>query len=296
MGVTLSYNGLGGKVKFSGTSGRFKTTYLIPSILDYYPGAVAAYSVRKLRGGYIGAAIRVRRSSDNAEQDIKFIISTGLIDTVSLLSFCGAGNGFVTTWYDQSGNNNHAIQATTASQPQIVSSGTLYYIFALTGIPAIFFNSQFLSFTNSIDLRNDLSYFMVHRRPAAPFIGQGLSISNNNGTFRFAEDPDGYFRFYKGSGTTNYSTIASNASGAYIYQILQGFFQSNTLSAYYNGVTMSTSTSTSANTDTTIQYIGKLSTTVSTNSYGQEIIIYDSAQIANRVGIVSNINLYYTVY
>lgn len=28
MGITLSYNGLGGKVKFSGTSGKFKTTYI----------------------------------------------------------------------------------------------------------------------------------------------------------------------------------------------------------------------------------------------------------------------------
>jgi hypothetical protein len=25
------------------------------------------------------------------------------LDTASLLTFCGAGNGFVTTWYDQSG-------------------------------------------------------------------------------------------------------------------------------------------------------------------------------------------------
>jgi hypothetical protein len=41
------------------------------------------------------------------------------------LAFVGSGNGFVTTWYDQSGNAKDAIQTTAASQPQIVSAGVL---------------------------------------------------------------------------------------------------------------------------------------------------------------------------
>ena len=42
----------------------------VPLLLDLYPSAAAAYSVRKLSNGYSGSAIRVRRSSDNTEQDI----------------------------------------------------------------------------------------------------------------------------------------------------------------------------------------------------------------------------------
>ena len=34
-------------------------------------------------------------------------------------------DGFVSQWYDQSGNNNHATQGTFASQPQIVDGGSL---------------------------------------------------------------------------------------------------------------------------------------------------------------------------
>jgi hypothetical protein len=34
-------------------------------------------------------------------------------------------DGFVTKWYDQSGNDNHATQGTAASQPKIVDGGTL---------------------------------------------------------------------------------------------------------------------------------------------------------------------------
>jgi hypothetical protein len=92
-------------------------------LLDTYTGAAAAYSLRKLRTAYAGAAIRVRRSSDNAEQDIGFVANE--LDTASLLTFCGAGNGFVVTWYDQSGNSRNATQATTTSQPRIVNSGVV---------------------------------------------------------------------------------------------------------------------------------------------------------------------------
>ena len=90
-------------------------------LLDLFPATVA-YSLRKLRSGQ-AKAIRVRRSSDNAQQDIGFVGDE--LDTASLLSFCGVGNGFVTTWYDQSGNEYNATQTTQANQPQIVNSGVL---------------------------------------------------------------------------------------------------------------------------------------------------------------------------
>jgi hypothetical protein len=41
-------------------------------LLDTYSGAAAAYSLRLLDSSYVGSAIRVRRSSDNTEQDIGF--------------------------------------------------------------------------------------------------------------------------------------------------------------------------------------------------------------------------------
>jgi hypothetical protein len=56
-------------------------------LLDTYTGAAVAYSLRQLRTAYTGAAIRVRRSSDNAEQDINFV--GGDLDTQSLLDFVG---------------------------------------------------------------------------------------------------------------------------------------------------------------------------------------------------------------
>jgi hypothetical protein len=63
-----------------------------PLLLDLYPNAAVAYSLRKLRNAYSGSAIRVRRSSDNAEQNISFVGNN--LDTASLLSFVGAENLF----------------------------------------------------------------------------------------------------------------------------------------------------------------------------------------------------------
>ena len=93
-------------------------------LLDSYSGASVAYSLRKLSAAYSGSAIRVRRSSDNAEQNIGFDAG-GNLDTTGLLSFVGSGSGFVTTWYDQSGNGNNAFQTAASVQPQIVSNGSL---------------------------------------------------------------------------------------------------------------------------------------------------------------------------
>jgi len=91
-------------------------------LLDTYSGAAAAYSLRLLDTSYTGNAIKVRRSSDNAEQDIAFVNNE--LDTASLETFAGSGDAFVTTWYDQSGSGNDATQTTASAQPKIVSNGT----------------------------------------------------------------------------------------------------------------------------------------------------------------------------
>src|SRR6056300_1672906 len=116
-------------------------------LLDTYTGASAAYSLRLLSTSYTGDAIEVRRASDNATQDIGFVNNE--LDVTSLESFCSGTNGFVTTWYDQSGNGNDASQETAANQPQIVSSGS---VITENGKPIINFdtNNKWLVTSNYI--------------------------------------------------------------------------------------------------------------------------------------------------
>lgn len=96
----------------------------------------AWFSPFKGRAAYVGPAWRVRRSSDNAEQDIGFV--GGNLDTAALLAFVGAGDGFVTTEYEQMGTGLHAVQATAATQPYCVTAGVLETI---GGAPAKRFDS-----------------------------------------------------------------------------------------------------------------------------------------------------------
>ncbi len=91
---------------------------------DGFAAPHRAISLRRLLSAYIGPAIKVRRSSDNSEQDIGFT-SDGDLDTAALTTFAGSGSAYVTAWYDQSGSARHLTQTTTAKQPRIVSAGTV---------------------------------------------------------------------------------------------------------------------------------------------------------------------------
>jgi len=93
----------------------------IGGLIEQYQGAAVAYSLRAIATTTWGYVVRVRRASDNSEQDFTALqVADGTLTT-----FCGVGDGFVETWYDQSGNGNDATQATIASQPKIVNSGAL---------------------------------------------------------------------------------------------------------------------------------------------------------------------------
>lgn len=90
---------------------------------EYGTNNKLAYSVRKLRTAYTGACMRVRNSL-SFELDIGFD-SSGNLDESALLTHCGAGDGFVIKWYDQSGNGGDVEQGVKTNQAQIVLSGAV---------------------------------------------------------------------------------------------------------------------------------------------------------------------------
>jgi len=73
-----------------------------PLLLDTYPNAAVAYSLRKLRNAYSGSAIRVRRFVDDTELDFGFD-TNGDLDIAGIESFFGnnlllQSENFNTTW------------------------------------------------------------------------------------------------------------------------------------------------------------------------------------------------------
>jgi hypothetical protein len=123
--------------------------------LDLVPGAAAAYSLRSLSNSYAGPVVTVRRSSDDAEEDF----TSGEVADGTLAAFCGAGDGFVKQWWDQSGNTGRDVsQTTSAYQPQIVDAGA---VITEEGKPAILFDGSNDYLSNSLTIwgRGGVGFF-----------------------------------------------------------------------------------------------------------------------------------------
>jgi hypothetical protein len=162
----------------------FKNKKKSSLMLDQIRTAVAAYSTRKLKST-ASKAIRVRRSSDNAELDIGFVGNN--LDIASLSGFIGAESGYISKWYDQSGYGNDAVQATAGNQPRIVDSGTIDVV---NSKPALYFegtsNRLAAAHSSSVNLQNP-SVAMVQKGTRAAgaateiLIGKVITYGSNTG-------------------------------------------------------------------------------------------------------------------
>jgi hypothetical protein len=256
-------------------------------ILDTYSGASAAYSVRRLSSTYTGNLIRVRRSSDNTEQDIGYD-SNNVLDTTTLLSFVGAGNGFVTTWYDQSGNTNNATQSTALNQPQIVSSGSLL---AVNSKPCLMISTNNMGFslgsTISVGASNYNSF--VGKKDGAGTMLRVLTSAAADG-YKLMNSYDNKYYIYAKTG----SYLVSNSADTTTSQILlTGMNVVGTMSIYKNGSVVATTLNSWNYTNS----IGSIGFGASGANYRfQEAIFYNSDKSSSRTGIESNINTYYTIF
>jgi hypothetical protein len=266
--------------------------------LDTYTGAAAAYSVRKLRTAYTGNAIRVRRSSDNTEQDIGF--SGGNLDTSALTTFVGANNGFVTTFYDQSGNARNATQATAANQPQIVVSGT---VLTQGSKPIMKFTSSTQRLdTPSFSLSANRTYVVTLYNQTnlttsyKVYLGRAGLDNETNGIYGLFNTSN-IAQSYVGSGAAN-NAVGVNQMANSTYVLLESYVQGSSQHQHYrNGALNAQNTSLAISPETTsrvnsIMFNAANGSDLRTN----EAIIWDSYQSTNRTGIETNINTYYAIY
>lgn len=264
-------------------------------ILDLFP-ATAAYSLRKLRTAYTGADIRVRRSSDNAEQDIGFVNND--LDTASLLTFVGAGNGFVTTWYDQQGSNN-LTQATSSAQPQIVSSGSIILRSGLSAVSfngvsnQLFLNSQVLNTTNismfSVSNNN------INNNVATVFASSFTQIN----TMRVFNDRRTFKRnMVITNGSSLFSSNMSIIRNTSDIRLLSSFIDgSKFMSCFDNGQTGTTDTYVGTYLSNGLRMGVQASGNVTfLNGTIQELILFNTHETSNRVAIETDINDYYAIY
>jgi hypothetical protein len=264
-------------------------------LLDDYSNAAAAYSLRKLDKDYTGNAIRVRRSNDNTEQNIGFTAS-GDLDTASLKTFVGANSGFVTTWYDQSGNARNATQTTAANQPRVVNAGTVE---RQGSRPTVSFDGS----NDNFDITNfavniTYSIYYIHKRPSTST--RAVYLSGNvtpAGAALFAHWSDNniYIQYLR-SGNGFYKTV-TGGNNTTTFNLLEGYTTGSSQSVYLNNSSLSLSSELTFLAGTiNWNAIGKYSNANFASGTSSEIILYHSDQSSNRSGINTNINTYYSIY
>lgn len=255
--------------------------------MDEYSGAAAAYSLRLLNSNYTGDAIVVRRDSDNATANIGFV--GGELNTTYLNEFCNGANGFVTTWFDQSGLNRNAVNVTASQQPKICDS--INGIVLENGKPALeWITGQIIGL--QVDFGQAYAqpntFFVVHKKITSTGHLFDGSSSGTNRNLQF------YNSLWAGTALNGaYPSSEMNKQN-----ILTALFNTTNSESYINtqlqvsgnvgpyglgGVTIGNSFGINSLTDT-------LKGTV------QELIIYPNNQITNRTGIETNINDFYNIY
>jgi Alpha-L-arabinofuranosidase B, catalytic len=158
----------------------------------------AGYSLRRLRTAYTGSCVRVRRSSDNTELNIGF--TDNVINSQALLTFVGSGNGFVQTWYDQSGNGFNVTQNVQAQQLKLVSNGV---ISTCNGLPAIIATNTTFIGNITFNQGQQLSFIGIAQIDN-PALGTQQSIVDGSTTYSFGS--------ISGAVTANFGTALTGSA------------------------------------------------------------------------------------
>lgn len=172
------------------------------------------------------------------------------------------GDGYVTTWYDQSGNKNNAIQATTGAQPKIVDG--VNGIIKANNRPVIQFDGNDQLVSSAFNSSTSSTAFFVASRAA------------NNQSFM--------------ARLTNYATLSSTDLFN-IYYLNKSNTPAGAGAEIINSLNLYTAIRTSDINSTLA--IGAGSAVNFLNGNMAELIIYDGNRLSNKTAIENNLRDYY---
>jgi len=263
-------------------------------LLDDYPNTGGySYSLRQL-SSTVTSVVRVRRSSDNTEQDF----TAAEITDGTLASFCGVGEGFVAKWYDQS-NSADVYNLTALQQPKIVSGGS---VILENGKPCMEFDgvddslgalisppyasSYYLFAVNTfVSVPGGAKQYVYGLNLPVPPLGLGIDMS-----FRLTPGLPSSTLSLRGTSDNNGSIASPLAQGLYYNR------QSTESIINLNGSNISIPSSNGGASIDTV----RMGSTTNNNGYSnvrlQEFVLYLSDPGLNASPITEDINNHYSIF
>lgn len=293
-------------------------------ILDLYPTAHHAYSLRKLRSAYTGKCLRVRRTTTTPSVttttiDVSFnsLNTIGLDSAITYVSgtattatnlgqFCASvvngysnpdgvntnQNIFVVTWFDQSGNGKNPTQATAGQQPRLVSLGNLETSGGKVTVRFVRASSNSLLVVDATANINNMSSYWVGAFFSTTSGQIGYTIGSSAQRFYFPYLLSTNINAgYAGTATTVILETGVNTNRKLYELLAPSPLNSAVVQGWANGVAKNTATLVNAITGNIV--LGTLTSNY-LDGYIQEVIGWQTN--ANRLEKETNINDFWQVY
>jgi len=253
-------------------------------------------------------------NSDQSDNRTAFEANIGEVYGIAgIPAYDNTVNGFVETWYDQSGNGNNASQLTASQQPKIVDTGVLVTdrdgkvalngkgakldlpddtpMLSADGTYSLFAVVDFDDQRNGNDQFNDILRFDSKTNGGASSLRKPL-IYLRQGTGNLESTGPSWT-----SGSVGY-TLAETLSVQLLTTIANPALLTGNNTLYADGVLVSSSDlATSVNTETRLQIDSQIfdnqETTVT--HFLSEVIYYPSDESAKRAAIENNIDNHYGI-
>ena len=205
-----------------------------------------------------------------------------------------AGNGFVSTWFDQSGNGRDLAQATAAVQPRIVNAGVIE---TLNGKAGLYNSSSSVTSPN----RMSANFGTTLSQPNTMFIlgssnfvtGGGAIIDGIVNGSRNSLSALDATKLYMFAGSLVQLNYVANSN---TQRLLYGKFSTTSSAIAVNNGTAATGNVGVQPLTGIIINAAYTNGTGSILNYQQEIIIWNADKTTDRTGISNDINTYYSTY
>ena len=274
--------------------------------------STSAYSLRLLSSMYTNPLVRIQISG--IFYDVYADVSNGIFSSSAKISnsvgtynaaisaatsnslssiISPSTNAKVAVWYDQSGNNNNALHATTLNQPTIISSGI---ILLKNGLPSILFdsvNSNLRSTLSSLASNSDHTLIAVSQGNTGTIVTLSSTPSCDKNSCLGASHYPGAAAWFGGYCQDESFNAGSTKNSI---AIRSKTYTASTIQGYLDGANIFSNSSTTYNLSTADIVIGAQNNNINQMLNGSisEVIVFTSLlNNSNRQIVENNQKIYY---